>query len=251
MTKFINPQAFVIRKYPVFGRGQYSDQNPPQSVIQSPFYWWFKFLCLNNEYQMALKGKKTNINKSILKDLGNPNTSDFKTWWRERSHLFAEPSQTYSMYVAKNASEIAPFHDDEVINLVVPLNWTNVGIKRSFARVIDKLVPKVAPGKRGVQTKLSGAKFKIGRKWSITAFESAYNIYVEKQKAIEEVKRGGKKVSWADIAIRANLRAARGEVEGKVTSMTSDSRRVLTILAVRHYKKALEFIKASSTYRFP
>jgi hypothetical protein len=253
MTKFVNPQAFAIRKFPTFGRGQYSDQNPPPSVTQSPFYWWFKFLCLNDEYQMALKGKNAKINKSVLKDLGNPNIYDFKTWWRERSHLFAEPPQTYRMKVAQNISEIAPFNNSEVINLVVPLNWTNVGIKRSFARVIDKLVPKVEPGNRGVQTKLSGAKFKIGRKWSISAFESAYKVYVEKQKAIEEVKKGGKNVSWADIGIRAELSWAKGK-NMKINErgrIFSDHRKTLTIITLKHYKRALSFIKASSTQKFP
>lgn len=246
-----NTHAFSIKKYPLFGRGTYSDSNPPKEVTQSPFYWWYKFLLLNDEYEQAINGKKSSIDKSVVKDFGDIKIQDFKSWWQKRVALFAEPQLNYKMMVAQNISEIAPFNNNEVINLVVPLNWTNIGIKRSFARVIDRLVPKVKPRERGVRVKESEAKYRLGRKWSIGAFESAHRIYVEKQKAEQEMRRGAKKVSWADIAIRAKLQIAEGEIEGKITSMTSDSRRVLTILAMRHYKRAEAYIKASATHTFP
>lgn len=251
MKKTNNTHAFSVRKYPLFGRGVYSESNPPKEVIQSPFYWWYKFLLLNKEYKLALKGKSKAINKSVLKDLGNPHKHDFKSWWKDRVELFAEPKLKFDMSIATDLSEIAPFNNPEVINLVVPLNWTNVGIKRSFARVIDKLVPRVPMEKRGVQTKSSEAKYKIGRKWSISAFENAYNVYVQKQKADDEMKRGGKKVHWADIGIRAGLRRAKAMKEGERGSLTSDHRRNLTILTLRHYERAEAFIEASATHTFP
>lgn len=251
MNKSNNTHAFSVKKYPLFGRGVYSENSPPKDVVQSPFYWWYKFLLLNKEYELALKGKSKAINKLVLKDLGNPHKQDFKTWWRERVDLFAEPKLKFNMMVANNLSEIAPFNNQEVINLVVPLNWTNVGIKRSFARVIDKLVPRVPKEKRGVQTKESEAKYKIGRKWSISAFENAHAVYVEKMKADVETLRGAKKVSWADIGIRAGLRRAKAMREGEKGRLTSDHRRNLTILTIRHYERAEAFIKASATHTFP
>lgn len=251
MKKQSNTHAFAVKKYPLFGRGVYSENNPPKDVVQSPFYWWYKFLLLNSEYELALRGKSTLINKSIIKDLGNPHKQDFKTWWRERVDLFAEPKLKFNMSIATNISEIAPFNNSEVINVVVPLNWTNVGIKRSFARVIDKLVPRVSKERRGVQTKESEAKFRIGRKWSISAFESAYGVYVERQKALAEAKKSGKKVSWADIGIRAGLRRAKAMREGEKGRLTSDHRRNITILTLRHYERAKKFIEASATHSFP
>lgn len=251
MKKSNNTRAFSVKKYPLFGRGIYSEISPPKDVVNSPFYWWYKFLLLNKEYELAIKGKGKAINKSIVKDLGNPHKQNFKSWWQDRVDLFAEPKLKFDMVIAENISEIAPFNNPEVINLVVPLNWTNVGIKRSFARVIDKLVPRVPKEKRGVQTKSSEAKYRIGRKWSISAFENAYSVYVERQKADDEMKRGAKKVSWADIGIRTGLRRAKAMREGEKGSMTSDHRRNLTILTLRHYERAQAFIQASATYKFP
>lgn len=253
MKKINNIRAFSINKHPLFGRGIYSEENPPKGVTQSPFYWWYKFLRLNKEYELTLKGKKTSISKSLVKDFGDLKRQNFKSWWQERVDLFAEPTLHYKMTIANNSSELAPFNNKEVINLVVPLNWTNVGIKRSFARIIDKLVPRVAKQKRGVRTELSEAKYKIGRKWSIPAFEVAYRVYVEKQKADIEAQKTGKKVYWADIAIRAKLPVAveAGVREGQLSNKTSDIRRSLTILANRHYKRAEGYIKAAASKQFP
>lgn len=251
MKKINNTHAFSIRKYPLFGRGIYSEDSPPEGVKKSPFYWWFKFLQLNKEYGLAIEGKKTSIAKSVVKDFGDVRKTDFKKWWQARVDLFAEPQLNYKMMIANDVSEIAPFNSEEVINIVVPLNWTNVGIKRSFARIIDKKVPKVKLGKRGIQIKSSEALFKIGRKWSIQGFENSYKVYIERQKADAEMLKGAKKVSWADIGIRVGLKGAKGLVEGKNTHSTSDQRRVLTILTIRHYKKAEAFIKSAATNIFP
>ena len=262
MNKPNNTHAFSIRKHPLFGRGIYSEENPPEGVTKSPFYWWFKFLLLNKEYESALKGKKTKIAKSVVKAFGDPKKQDFKAWWQERVDLFAEPQLNYKMIVATNIDEIAPFDSGEVINLVVPLNWTNVGIKRSFARVIDRLVKKaekdnqkvgIKRAKRGVNVGQSEAEFKVGRKWSPIGFQNAYNVYVEKQKANEELKQGGVKTAWADIGIRAGLAWAKknGMKVGDKSSKASDDRRVLTIMTMRCYKQAEEYIKASATHTFP
>lgn len=254
MKKIGNSRAFSIRKYPLFGKGVYSEENPPRDVKKSPFYWWFKFLQLNKEYELAIKGKKTSIAKSVVNDFGDVRKVDFKTWWQARVDLFAEPKIEYGMMVVTKEAELAPIYthkNPEVINLVVPLNWTNVGIKRRFAQIIDRLVPKVESKNRGVQTKESKAKYKIGRKWNISGFENAYKVYVEKTKADAETLKGGKKVYWADIAIRVGLRSDAGLVEGKSDRGLHDIRETLTTQAIRHYQKAEAFIKAAATNSFP
>lgn len=253
-----NTLAFSTRKHPLFGRGgTYSEANPPEGVIRSPFYWWFKFLQLNDDYKRAVAGKKSKISKEIVKDFGNVAKIDFKTWWQKRAHLFAEPPQNYKMIVAQNINEIAPFKDDKVMNLVVPLDWTNVGIKRSFARVIDQLVPKQAKGKRAkertlrCQQVITQAKFKIGRKWSITGFEYAYKVYLAKQAANARLAKGDKKTAWADIGIQAGLPLYARYIAGKTIYAEDDIRRILTIHAKRHFDRAEAYIKASATHSFP
>ncbi|MCE7506970.1 hypothetical protein LZG75_12095 [Polynucleobacter sp. IMCC30063] len=253
-----NTLAFSTRKHPVFGRGgAYSEANPPDGVTRSPFYWWFKFLQLSDDYKNAVAGKKTKISRDIVKDFGNVSKIDFKSWWQKRAHLFAEPPQNYKMIVAQNINEIAPFNNEKVINLVVPLDWTNVGIKRSFARVIDQLVPKQAKGKRAKDKTIKSqiikteAQYKIGRKWSITGFEYAYKVYLAKQAANVRLAKGEKKTAWADIGIQAKLPLYERYITGKTIYTEEDVRRILTIHAKRHFGRAEAYIKAAGTKQFP
>ena len=242
-------RAFATRRYPTFGRGVYSDANPPDTVIHSPFYWWYKFLQLNEEYGKALVGKRSKVSRSLVKDLGDVLNTDFKTWWNARVDLFAEPVSDYKMIVATRAEELAAFGDDKAVNIVVPLTWTNVGIKRRFAQIIDQLVDKTPKGVRAHVA--SQARYKLGRKWSTAGFQHAYDIYVARKLADAEALVTGKKVAWADVAIRAGLPSSKGLLEGKVDSSTMEERRVLTILALRHYKQAQAFISASASDTFP
>jgi hypothetical protein len=249
----INTHAFSIRKHPVFGRGgSYSETNPPVGVINSPFYWWFKFLQLNDEYEKALKGRRTNISRRVVDDFGEVRNIDFKSWWQKRVHLFAEPPQSYRMAIANQIEDLAPFNQKDVINLVVPLNWTNVGIKRSFARVIDKLVPKLPRGKStGKTAPKSEAKYRLGRKWNISGFEYAYKVYLAKQQANLASKSTGKKVPWANVAISAGLPIYQRYLAGKTVFNEQEIRKVITVMAQRHYKKAEQFIKVAASRSFP
>lgn len=243
-----NRRAFATRSYPTFGRGVYSEENPPKSVTNSPFYWWFKFLQLNDEYARAVNGEQTSIPPKIVADFGDVRGVGFKEWWKTKAVLFAEPTTDYKMVVANSAEELAPFNSKEAINLVIPLNWTNVGSKRRFAEIIDKLIPKTS---RGVRVKTSEAEYRLGRKWRSDAFQHAYEIYLAKQQSDATVAEGGKKTAWADMAIDIKLPNAKGLQRGVKGKATSDERRILTIIAKRHYKRALEFISAATSVKFP
>ena len=244
-----NRRAFATKKYPTFGRGVYSEANPPSSVTASPFYWWFKFLQLNDEYAKAVQGKRTKVDRQVVRDFGGVRDVDFKTWWTSHSHLFAEPTSTYKMYIPKDASELAPFNDTEVINLVVPLNWSNVGIKRRFAQIIDAFVAKTPKGARA--HKVSEANYKLGRKWSPVGLKHAYDVYIAKQAADQLYDETGQRTYWADIGIAAKLPQA--DLLRKETNhhMIAQLRTQLTIQSNRNYRQALSFIAASATRQFP
>ena len=204
---------------------------------------------LNDEYAKAVTGKRSKVSRAVVKDFGDVRNTDFKTWWYAHTDLFAEPESDHKMIVATNADALATFGDDKAVNIVVPLTWTNVGIKRRFAQIIDKLVPKTQKGVRAHKT--SEAKYRLGRKWSPVGLKHAYDIYVAKQAADAETERTGKKVAWADVAIRARLPAAQRIQRGATVVDVIESRRILTILAVRHYKQAKAFIDASVSDAFP
>jgi hypothetical protein len=255
------PLHFSTNSYPRFGRGVYSEQNPPQSVKDSPFFWWFKFLQLNQDYLETEKKNGKGTCSALYKDFGKVSDKDFKTWWREHAHLFAEAPTQFRLQIAKSPSELALFDSKEALNIVVPLNWSRKSLKKHFAVLIDKHVDE---GDIGPKIGSETAKYSMGARWNCGAMESAYNIY---KMRMENSERGAAKtpkaqhkgevsakfkVSWADIAIMAKLKASEGlKVGAKLTSETSDIRRTLTILANRHYKNAIDYIKSSATSSFP
>lgn len=238
---------FSTQSYPTFGgKGKaFDESNPPSTVVSSPYYWWFMFLRLNADYQATCKANGKGKFSSLYEDFGDIYKVSFKEWWVDRAHLFSEPKKGYRMMVANSLDEIAPFNSDEVINLVVPLNWAQRSLKKSFTQLVLKRVEK---GKRGISVVESNAPYRLGSRWSIEALSAAYTIYT-----LKEQLKDGKKVAWADIAILAELPYAKREkaVLNKKTPMTVDIRATLTVLANRHYKRAKAFINASASASFP
>jgi hypothetical protein len=244
-----SPQLiFSTRSYPTFGRSKqpFNEESPPKTVTDSPYYWWFMFLRLNKDYEATCKARGKGACAELYKDFGDIYKTNFKDWWKEKSHLFAEPEKGYRMAVANALDEIAPFGSDEVINLVVPLTWSRRSLLKSFT---SHVLNKIEKGKRGVSVEKSDAPYRLSGKWSVIAMSCAYNVYIEKLKAKDELK----KIAWADIAIRAKIPYAIEEKakEGVRNKFTVDIRATLTVLANRHYKRAEEFIKNSATSTFP
>jgi len=238
---------FSTRSYPTFGRNRkpFDEQNPPDTVTESPYYWWFMFLRLNADYKATCKAGGVGMYADIYKDLGDVHSVNFKQWWTDKAYLFAEPKKGYRMRIARDITEIAPFDDSEVLNLVVPLTWSQRSLKKAFSQLVLKLVEK---GKRGVSVEASEAHYRISGKWSVEALKFAYKIYT-----IKHAPNEGKKIALADIGIRAEIPYASREkaVDGRVTDETVDIRATLTVLTNRHYKRAETFIKSAPTKAFP
>ena len=255
---------FSTRSYPTFGRGKkavYDEAKPPKTVTSSPYYWWFKFLQLNEDYKATCAANGEGKCAALYADFGDVYNADFKTWWQSHVELFAEKRSKYSFRVAKSPAELAPFDDAGVVNVTVPLTWTPRTLKARFAAVI---LSKVEAAKRGVSVEGSDATYKLSGKWHIEAMATAYKVYVLRQQAAaatdferKDTATGGKKsvkrfdVSWADIAIRAKLSGTEKLKEGVANSKNTDERRQATVLAIRHYKRAEGFIKAAGSGRFP
>jgi len=255
---------FSTRSYPTFGRGKkaaYDEANPPKTVTSSPYYWWFKFLQLNEDYKATCAANGEGKCAALYADFGDIYNTDFKSWWQSHVELFAEKRSKYGMHIAKSANELAPFDDADVVNLTVPLTWTRRTLKARFAAVI---LSKIEESKRGVYVEGSDAAYKLSGKWHVQALATAYQVYLQRHKASDgteflrtDSKTGEKKsvkrfdVSWAEIAIRAGLSTAKGITAGKALSNDSDARRVATILAMRHYKRAEDFIASAASNRFP
>lgn len=238
---------FSTRSYPTFGRSRkpFDDLNPPSTVTDSPYYWWFMFLRLNPDYRATVKNNGRGKCAALYKDFGDIYSVDFKSWWSKKASLFAEPKTKYVMKVAESLSDIAPFNSSDVLNLVVPLDMSNKSLRRAFTQLVLSRVEKVKPG---INLEATSAKYQLSGKWHIEALSSAYTIYTLKNELKKE-----EKIPFADIAIRAKLPLAvlRGVKEGQLTSTTSDIRRTLTILAKRHYNRAESYMKAAASKQFP
>jgi hypothetical protein len=237
--------AFSTRSYPRFGRQRkpFDAANPPQTVTDSPYYWWYQFLKLNAEYESTCRRRGRGAHSQLYKDFGDVFALDFKAWWTARDHLFAEPREGFRMAIARGPQDLAPFDSETVINLVVPLTRTRSSLAKSFKFLV---LSKVERGRKGGRIGESRAKYRLSGKWHIGALATAYKVYVIKR----ESEARGERLPWADIAIRARIPmsyAASSSGRGQ----DSDLRRTLTILAMRHYQRAQQFIAASLTQSFP
>jgi hypothetical protein len=236
---------FSIKAYPTFGRARrpFDPSNPPSTVLSSPFYWWYEYVKLSPDYARTCKNSGDGRLAQLYKDFGNVFELDFKEWWRTRAPLFAEPKEGYRLRIARSSSELAPFDNTEVVNVVVPLDRTHRALMRAFSKEVLKLVPK---GEKGVSVKKSEATYRLSGKWHVEALATAHRIYTLRQKYAVQ----GEKKTWADIAIEARLPMSHSlRKDDRVGN--ADVRRTLTILAKRHYDRAEQYIAASITNTFP
>ena len=251
---------FHSDSYPRFGRGAYSEKAPPQSVKDSPYYWWFKYLQLNTDYSATEKNDGVGVCSEMFKDFGKISDTDFKSWWNGHSHLFAEERSTYAFTVAQTVSDLAPFDSIEAINIVVPITWSRKGLKKRFAQIIEKYVEQ---GEKGLNLASSNARYRLGTRWVTSAMEAAYRVYTIR---LEHMDKGAAKtdkaqhkgaeskkykMSWADLAIEAKISGSHDIKVGSVNRDTADQRRILTILATRYFKRAEEYIACAATNAFP
>ena len=216
--------------------------------LDSPYYYWFKFLQLNDEYNRALAGEKTKIPNEVVKDFGQVRGIEFEDWWNEHAILFAEPISQLDMKVVKTSKDMASLTHGKAVNIVVPLDWCNQDLKKAFGVLVDSLVPK-----RQEKIKLgkSQAKYRLGRKWSMKALYEAYLVMKYKQLAEIEQSVNGKKTSWADLGIKVRHSYAVREKMKIGDTKAIDQRVTLTILTTRAYKRAQGFLNAAVTNSFP
>jgi hypothetical protein len=158
-----------------------------------------------------------------------------------------------------------PAGHSEVAFRKVVLEHFNMSLGSGLGKVADKvfrighlgdfndltLMGTLAGVEMGLE--LAGVPHKKGGVDAAMAYLTSANAAAKTSKAQHKGEVSGKyKVAWADIAILAKLNVADGmKVGEKITSYKSQVRRTLTILANRHYKNAIKYIKSSATATFP
>lgn len=239
--------TFATTKFPWGTRGKAGNVLGVPFPV-SPYFYWFRFLQLNEDYARALNGEQSQIPLEVVQDFGVVRGIDFEVWWDDHAHLFAEPISELEMRVANSSNELVSFTSGSAVNMVVPLDWRNEDLKAAFGLLVDSLVPKRPPK---MKLSESQAKYRLGRKWSIKALNEALVVMKTKQVADMNVLETGKRTSWADIGIKARHSYAQREKMKIGDTKDVDRRITLTILTTRAYKRAQGFLAASVTNSFP
>jgi len=251
-------RRFSTASYPKFGKQKYDENKLPKTVTNSPYFHWFRF--------MQLYYSNNNKIHAVFGDIRQLN---FKQFWNKfDTYFLEEQTKEYSFKIAKNQTDIVPFNSEDAVNVVVPLkNWTKSNLRKHFEK---NVISKVSEGKKGIHVEDSTAEYKLNSRYRISAFERAYDVYT--------VKEYYEDYTWYDVAveskcfdriIQATLTTS-DDYKGKriinvgdlkpltVTAKNMGMRDVhfglrntLTALAIRHYKRALNFINASVTKNFP
>jgi hypothetical protein len=97
-----------------------------------------------------------------------------------------------------------------------------------------------------VSVEKSNAKYRLSGKWHVEALTTAYKIYTIKKHSEAE----GIRLAWADIGIEAKIPMSYSLTKDS-RKINAEVRRTLTILAMRHYKRAEEYIASAVKSEFP
>ena len=248
---------FATSKLPVFGEDGYENGNQPLSVLESPYYWWYRFLGLYWKLEAMKQMLKSGSLSPELEELGNPNKIDFKTWWLDRLQLFAEPMGTNRVILATSPDQLASFDSKNLVNMVVPLEWPASAITWHVKRIVEAAQREresqiLQSGRSRASIKRSNAHYKLSGKWSTEGFRLAYAVYAEKLSCdYDQLLTGSKKTPWADIGIKVGLPAAQGLEIGRKKEEDRNQRSVTTVSAINYYDNAKAFIDNSATRSFP
>jgi hypothetical protein len=243
----------------------------PDTIAEDvPFYWWFRFLQLNEKYSNAARAHGNGKLTTLYRDFGDVANVNFLDWWERHYHLFSEPVGKWRFQIARNEQALAPFGRQDVVNLVVPLTWSRQRLRDHFEKIVLSKIPEPAPGKTRAATK---AKYKLEGRWAPNELRDAYRVYVERQADAEGThfrkahpldetvisKKVRHVTPWWTIAVRAGLEfhlvakdkkspllreGAKGPDSEQARARAGDAAR-------RHFARALLLIDAAASTRFP
>jgi hypothetical protein len=149
-----------------------------QQWRKSVYYWWWRYLRLNEDYRRCCESKGRGSMRAIYKDFGNVFDVDFRTWWLDGKRgetLFAEPAATLTLRELHDAKEWdKSWNRKDVMVISVPLNEPKWLLTRWFSRLLkdrhSNMVGKVKKQDGDDHRSVCG-------KYSVKALEAMCKVY--------------------------------------------------------------------------
>lgn len=222
ISDFIDTEAalmkrFFISQHPTFG----SYKNPvARKVEQSPYYFWWLALTLNDEYlelcaaaSEGIKSKHSPLHQ-VFVDFGDVRYDGdkhkaFAKWWRSKAndtetigeYLFAEPVAANKVMLVDDAKAAKQSADDASSLLInIPKNLT----RKQIDKALDNIFRKELSFEKGRQTRnpaRSNARYSLSKPAKVNSLKSAFDIIEVEREALAV----GKKLSNVQLADKVGL----------------------------------------------
>lgn len=235
-------------QHPTFGT-----KHKPKSLTyqqRSPYYWWWAFLRLNEDYlkccELGGKGKLA----QLYADFGDVRSESFKEWWKERGvTLFAEKPLPQSLTKINSKDEWDDAWGEGVMVVAVPMSMSKRYIYSRFIALVKKH-HTAKRGRTAEQWIKSTAKYTINRNHTIDNLRTTYTVYME-YVANSKLPKHEKLTVWQlgdKLKIVKNATVAKNELIGRTEI---ERRNILAASVGRYVKQAKKIIAATAEGKFP
>jgi hypothetical protein len=211
-------KRFFISKHPTFG----SYKNPvAHKIEQSPYYFWWLALTLNEEYLELCASTSQDIENNgspihkVFADFGDVRYDGdkykaFANWWRRKAndtetmgeYLFSEPvAATKVMLVDDAEAAVKSASDASSLLINIPKNLT----RKQIDKALDKLFRKELSFEKGRQTRnptRSNDRYSLSKPAKAESLKSAFDIIEAQREALAI----GKKLSNVQLADKVGLK---------------------------------------------
>jgi hypothetical protein len=262
-------KRFFISHAPRFG----SYANPIRSrVEQSPHYWWWYALTLNDDYRQLRAAKPQRASTSsdsekahldmlkVYEDFGDVRYEGdryqaFCAWWRERvntneergAYLFAEPLLgTWTRVLSDEADIQSAWADDSQIIIALPIHQTRHHANKSLKRIVRKHIAD-QKGRAVSDPRTSKARYHLNTAVQPRALKLAFDVWdLRNDCAVELIPQRIPK------SLPRNVRIARAvglqyKPHSEEYATKADEHRNLSTQVARYLRSARSMIEAADS----
>ena len=198
-------KRFFISQHPTFG----SYKNPIVSKVeQSPYYFWWLALTLNEKYLEVCaaesEGIKSNVSPihKVFADFGDVRYEGdkhkaFANWWRRKAndtetmgeHLFAEPVAATKVMLVDDTEAAKQLAGDATSLLInIPKKLTRKQIDKALNKIFRKEL-SFEKGRQARNPTRSNARYSLSKPAKAKSLKSAFAIIESEREALASGKK--------------------------------------------------------------